>query len=178
MNKVFGDNIIWWISILLCVASILLVYTGGSSYITNHTVHVLIGVGIMYIFSRFNYKYFTNLSTILLVFSIILLILLIIIPNNDIGIISTKSGRWIDLGFMNLQPSELAKYSLVLFLCRNFYIHRSILNSSESASIQCLYIHILLPSFIVCVLILPFNFSTSALIGCIVLFLIFISGFH
>ena len=177
MVKVFGDKIIWWISLLLCIVSILLVYTGGSSYITNHTVHVLIGVGVMYIFSRFNYKYFTNLSTILLIISVILLVFLIMVPDYDAGVISTKSGRWIDLGFMNLQPSELAKYSLMLFLCRNFYIHRDVLKSSESESIKSLYIYILLPAFIVCVLILPFNFSTVALISSTVLLLIFISGY-
>ena len=177
MVKIFGDKIIWWLSLLLCVVSILLVYTGGSSYITNHTVHVLIGIGVMYIFSRFNYKYFTNLSTILLLISVLLLCFLLVFPNYDAGIISTKSGRWIDLGFMNLQPSELGKYSLILFLCRNLYVYRDVLKSSELESVKCLYLYILLPTCIVGVLILPFNFSTVVLIGSAVLLLVFISGY-
>ena len=67
MLKLFGDRIIWGVSILLCVTSILLVYSsGGYNSLTNHVTHLLMGLGLIFIFSRFNYKYFTNLSTILL----------------------------------------------------------------------------------------------------------------
>ena len=174
MFKVFGDKIIWWISILLFLISVLLVYSsGGSESIATHIPHLIMGLGLIFIFSRFNYKYFTNLSTILLFFSGLLLLYLVMSsvlnPVNRGGILAA---RWIKLGFISFQPSELAKYSLILFLCRNLVLYKTSLGSFRS-----FFIYIILPSVIICLLIFPSNLSTVVLISCIVLFLIFISGY-
>ena len=75
MIKIFGDTIIWWISILLFLISILLVYSsGGGESINSHLPHVIMGLGVVFIFSRFNYKYFTNLSMLLLIISGLMLL--------------------------------------------------------------------------------------------------------
>ena len=174
MFKVFGDKIIWWISILLFLTSVLLVYSsGGSESIATHIPHLMMGLGLIFIFSRFNYKYFTNLSTILLFFSGLLLLYLVMSsvlnPVNRGGILAA---RWIKLGFISFQPSELAKYSLILFLCRNLVLYKTSLGSFRS-----FFLYIILPSVIICLLIFPSNLSTVVLISCIILFLIFISGY-
>ena len=174
MFKVFGDKIIWWISILLFLTSVLLVYSsGGSESIATHIPHLIMGLGLIFIFSRFNYKYFTNLSTILLFFSGLLLLYLVMSsvlnPVNRGGILAA---RWIKLGFISFQPSELAKYSLILFLCRNLVLYKTSLGSFRS-----FFLYIILPSVIICLLIFPSNLSTVVLISCIILFLIFISGY-
>ena len=174
MFKVFGDKIIWWISILLFLTSVLLVYSsGGSESIATHIPHLIMGLGLIFIFSRFNYKYFTNLSTILLFFSGLLLLYLVMSsvlnPVNRGGILAA---RWIKLGFISFQPSELAKYSLILFLCRNLVLYKTSIGSFRS-----FFIYIILPSVIICLLIFPSNLSTVVLISCIILFLIFISGY-
>ena len=128
MIKLFGDKIIWWISILLCIASVLLVYSsGGASILITHNTHLILGLGLIFIFSRFNFRYFTNLSTILLISSILMLSFLIIFPEFDGNFISSLKGRWINFGIFTFQPSELAKYSLILFLCRNLFIHSELI---------------------------------------------------
>ena len=131
------------------------------------------GLWLIFIFSRFNYKYFTNLSTILLVLSGLLLIYLLISslydPINRGGVLAA---RWIRLGFISFQPSELAKYSLILFLCRNLVLYKTSLDSFSK-----FFMYIILPSVIICVLIFPSNLSTVVLISCIILFLVFISGY-
>ena len=77
MIKIFGDQVIWWVSMLLFLISVLLVYSsGGYSSIVSHIPHVIMAIGIVFIFSRFNYKYFTNLSTICLARSIVMALLL------------------------------------------------------------------------------------------------------
>ena len=173
MFILFGDKIIWWVSILLFVASILLVYSsGGGATLITHITHLIMGLGLMFIFSRFNYKYFTNLSTILVAISSLMLLILIIAPSYTGSIVSTIKGRWISFGMFSFQPSELAKYSLVLFLCRNLVMHRELLNNFKY-----LFIYILLPTILICLLIVPFNLSTVILIYLIVVFLIFISGY-
>ena len=174
MFKVFGDKIIWWISILLFLTSVLLVYSsGGSESIATHIPHLIMGLGVIFIFSRFNYKYFTNLSTILLILSGLLLFYLLVSsilnPVNRGGVLAA---RWIQLGFISFQPSELAKYSLILFLCRNLVLYTTSLGSFSN-----FFMYIIFPSVIICGLIFPSNLSTVVLISCIILFLVFISGY-
>mgnify|MGYP001449420114 CR=1 FL=1 len=171
MLKLFGDRIIWGVSILLCITSVLLVYSsGGYISLTNHITHLIMGLGLMFIFSRFNYKYFTNLSAILLLLSILMLIWLIISPSSYRGDI--LAGRWIKLGFISFQPSELAKYSLILFICRNLFVYKEKLNHFSS-----FFLYILLPAIIVCALIIQSNLSTVILIVVILFFVVFISGY-
>ena len=170
MIKLFGDKIIWWVSILLFLISILLVYSsGGYNSIMSHIPHVIMAIGIVSIFSRFNYKYFTNLSVILLLVSGILLLYLLIFPSLYPG---ANASRWIRVGFFSFQPSELAKYSLILFLSRNLFLYKNTMTSFISV-----FKYILLPSFFIIFLIIPSNLSTAILIILIVLFLLFFSGF-
>ena len=42
MIKIFGDQVIWWVSMLLFLISVLLVYSsGGYSSIVSHIPHVI-----------------------------------------------------------------------------------------------------------------------------------------
>ena len=173
MFNLFGDKIIWWVLILLFIASILLVYSsGGGATLITHITHIIMGLGLIFIFSRFNYRYFTNLSTILVAISSLMLFILIISPSYTGSVFSTIKGRWISFGMFSFQPSELAKYSLVLFLCRNLVLYKELLNK-----FMYLFLYILLPTILICLLIVPFNLSTVILIYLIVVFLIFISGY-
>ena len=171
MLKIFGDRIIWGIAILLFICSILLVYSsGGYKSLTNHITHLVMGIGLIYILSRFNFRYFTNLSTILLGLSVCMLIWLMISPDSYRG--DVMAGRWLKLGFFSFQPSELAKYSLILFLCRNLFVYKEKLNSFLP-----FFLYVLLPAILISLLIIQSNLSTVILIIAILFFIIFISGY-
>ena len=171
MVKIFGDKIIWSVSILLFLISVLLVYSsGGYQSLPIHITHLFMGLGLIFIFSRFNYKYFTNLSFILVLISSILLLWIIFNPSSYRG--DLLAGRWIKVGFLSFQPSELAKYSLVLFLCRNLVVYKESL-----MSFRLFFVYILLPTLIVSGLIIQSNLSTVLLIIIILFFIIFLSGY-
>ncbi len=171
MFKLFGDKIIWWTCILFFIISMLLVYSsGGSGLFINHVTHLLMGLGLVFIFSRFNYKYFTNLSTILLGASICMLLWLIINPSAYRG--DVLASRWIRMGFFSFQPSELAKYSLVLFVSRNLVLHEQ-----KLYLFRYFFSYIILPTIIISALIIQSNLSTVILIIGIVFFMVFISGY-
>ena len=126
MLKIFGDRIIWGVAILLFICSILLVYSsGGYQSLTNHITHLVMGIGLIYILSRFNFRYFTNLSTILLGLSVCMLIWLMISPDSYRG--DVMAGRWLKLGFFSFQPSEVAKLSTILILA--LVLERKIISS-------------------------------------------------
>ena len=60
--------------------------------------------------------FYKNISGLFLVFSIFLVILTIIFGNEING-----AKRWLDLGFFTLQPSELVKIALPIFLASYLY---------------------------------------------------------
>lgn len=71
---------------------------------------MVVGLSVMYFFSRLDYKKLKYVSNAFLLFSWFLVLLTIVI-----GKIKGESiTRWLDLGFFDLQPSELAKFGVVL----------------------------------------------------------------
>ncbi len=71
------------------------------------------GVGLvaMFIVAMVPIWFWRNMAALAYVVSLILLLLV-----EFIGVTGMGAQRWIDLGFMRLQPSELAKITLVMFL--------------------------------------------------------------
>lgn len=70
-----------------------------------------LGLTVMYVFSRLDYKKLKYFANIALVGSWGLVILTIIIGKIKGGEIN----RWLDLGPFDIQPSEIAKFAVVLF---------------------------------------------------------------
>jgi len=73
----------------------------------------VLSVGIVAVTLNIPVRFWYNVSGVLLVSSFILLAL-VLVPG--IGKIVNGSARWIDLGFYNLQPSEMAKLFFVFYL--------------------------------------------------------------
>ena len=78
---------------------------------------VVIGVGIMFVFSFFNYRYFKDYSWFVLLFFTVSLILISLTFYSQ-----TIRGirAWIFLGNLAFEPSELAKLALVILLAKYF----------------------------------------------------------
>lgn len=82
-------------------------------YIRNQAIYLLFGIGAMLFFARFPYKNWYKFAIPLLCITLVLLIA-VFIPG--IGIRALGAKRWINLGFFSLQPTELAKLALVIYL--------------------------------------------------------------
>src|SRR3989339_14154 len=82
-------------------------------YLKLQMVWIFLGLIVMTIFSFIDYKKLYFLSFVSLIFTTILLIV-VLIP----GVGSKIGGarRWIDFGFFSLQPTELAKFSIIMYL--------------------------------------------------------------
>lgn len=111
--------------LLLLVLAIGLVMLLSSSYFYafyntsgNDSLHyfkrqfffAISGLVIMYVVSKLDYKYLKLFGTLGMGVSLLLLVVVLLMPSED-GI-----KRWIDLGFFQFQPSEVAKFMLILFL--------------------------------------------------------------
>jgi len=108
----------WPLIVLLCaIASvgILMLYSvaGGRMDVWAQTQmeRFLMGLTAMFIVAMVPIYIWRNLSALGYIVSMILLIIVEFAGTKGMG-----AQRWIDLGFMNLQPSELMKITLVMFL--------------------------------------------------------------
>ena len=120
-NQRFSDKLLafdytlFFLILLLGIMSLFAMYSserGNFSYHTqNHLYRFSLFFLLFIIISFFNISYIFKSAYI---FYIIVLILLLMV--DSFGIIASGSKRWINLFFINLQPSELMKVSLILFL--------------------------------------------------------------
>lgn len=113
----------WWLILLICcVASVgiasLYSAAGGSMEPWASRQLVRFGVGIvgMVIVALVNIKWWYRLTWPLYFIGLILLLIVEIKGHVGMG-----AQRWIDLGFMQLQPSELMKIAVVMALARHFH---------------------------------------------------------
>ncbi len=76
-------------------------------------IWILLGIILLFFFSFFDYHRFYFLSFYLMIFNIILL-LVVLVPG--LGHSAGGARRWINLGTFKLQPTEIAKLTIILYL--------------------------------------------------------------
>mgnify|MGYP001603576245 CR=1 FL=1 len=82
-------------------------------YVKDQIFWIILGFVALLFFTNFNYHRFYNMAIPLLITSIILLVL-VFIPGIGLKLLGAK--RWIDFRFFTLQPSEIVKLSLAIYL--------------------------------------------------------------
>lgn len=87
-------------------------YTQGDSYYYLIRQLIFIGLGLagMIAFSFFNYNKFHKIAPIILGVAYFSLLIVLILPAGEGNV-----KRWIPMGIFNIQPSELAKFAIILF---------------------------------------------------------------
>ncbi len=127
LSKVEGDRYIWLIMICLAIFSILSVYSASGTlafrnhsgqteiYLFRHSVLILMGLGLMVLASKANYRIYSRLAQILLWVSIPLLLITLIF-GSDIN----DARRWITVPVIHIsfQTSDLAKVALIMYVAR------------------------------------------------------------
>ena len=83
------------------------------SFAIKHGIFLVIALGVGAITFMVPTKWWYRSATLFLVFSLVLLAL-VLIPG--IGLEVKGARRWLDLGVINLQPSEVAKFTMMLYL--------------------------------------------------------------
>ncbi len=121
-DKIFSLDPILIASILILgLISFFSMYSTANGEFDYHTKsHILrffvfFGMFILVSFFRINFWYNSSIP----IYFVILILLLLV---KFFGLTSSGSQRWLDLYFLNLQPSELMKIGLILFLAK--YYHR------------------------------------------------------
>ena len=83
-------------------------------YLIRQGGFALVGITAMFIIGKVNYERYRAVAKMLLIFSIILLVL-VLIPGIGTGRLTHGAQRWIRLGPIQFQPSEIAKVGIILY---------------------------------------------------------------
>ena len=174
IDKIFAfDFILLFLVLLLGIISIFAMYSSDQGTFAYHTVSHLYRFCSFFllfiIISFFRLQYIYKSSYF---FYIVVLILLFAV--DSFGVIASGSKRWINLFFINLQPSELMKVSLIIFLAR-YYNKIPSQNVSNIKYIFVPFLSFLVPVFLV---VAQPDLGTAVLIAISGLIVIWLSGFR
>ena len=94
-------------------------YYYGNSYffITRQAAFAVFGVAAMLVISTFDYHHFHKLSVVVFGIAVFLLVFLLVCRYAHIESIAPPEGdatRWLDFGIVSFQPSEIAKFGLIV----------------------------------------------------------------
>ena len=158
---------------MLCLISIVevfsasssLVYSSGDHWgpISRHLVFLAVGTLCVCLIHNLPYQWFTLIGMILLPTSVILLIWVMFMGRIN------NAARWIDLGFVQFQPSEFAKMAVVIITA--FILSKG---RTEDGANPKAFKYILIIAGTICAIILPENFSTAFLLFGVVVLMMFI----
>lgn len=183
VKRLKGDKTIWAVVVLLALISFLPVYSASTNlvyvigkgstigYLIKHLVHLFIGFIIIFWIHKVPYHIFRALSLIGIPI-VILLLIYTLVQGTTIG--GANASRWIQIPFIGIgfQTSTLAFTVLMIYVAR--YLAKV---SDKEYSFKDSLLELWLPVFGVLALILPANFSTTALIFSMVCMLVYIGQY-
>lgn len=178
-----GDKGIWGIVAALAIFSFLPVYSASSNlaylygdgstlpYLLKHGAHLILGFVILYGVHKIPHHYFKGLSLIALP---VVFLLLVITMAEGTTIGGANASRWIRIPFVGItfQTSALAGVVLMTFVAR--YLSRI---KDKEVTFKESFFYLWLPVFMLLALILPANFSTTAIFFSMIVMLVFVGGY-
>ncbi|MAP99426.1 MAG: cell division protein FtsW [Flavobacteriaceae bacterium] len=184
LENIRGDKTLWAVLLLLAGFSFLPVYSAASNlayisgggntinFLFKHLIHLSLGFTFMFFLQKIPYRYFRGISILMLPVVIVLLIYTLFQP--EISNSLTNTSRWIKIPIVGFtfQPSTLAGVILMIYVSR-YLAKIKDLEIRFSQSIIPLWI----PALLILILILPANFSTTAILFFMIILLCYIGGY-
>lgn len=173
-----GDRIIWVIIIILVVVSLLSVYSSTGSlaykvragntfyYLARQFKFSLIGFIVIFFIHLIPYQLFSKFSVAALIITIPLLVFTLFFGSSI-----NDASRWLQIPGtgLTIQPSDFAKVTMVMFVAKVLSVKQN-----EIDDFKGVFLKIFAAVTVVCLLILPANLSTAAMVFAIVFLLMFV----
>ncbi|WP_196890702.1 FtsW/RodA/SpoVE family cell cycle protein [Aureivirga marina] len=183
LKQLKGDRVIWAVVAALAIFSFMpiysastnLVYVVGNGSTTGHLLKhaflLFFGFGIIYFVHKIPYRYFSG-GSILMLYIVIPLLVYTLFQGQVIA--GANAARWVRIPIVNFtfQPSTLASVVLMIYVAR--YLAQ---RKNEDIDLKESLWKLWLPVAVVLALILPANFSTTAILFTMVLLVCFIGGY-
>jgi cell division protein FtsW len=181
MIKSYKNSIIIIIcTLILVITGVVMVYSASKYsaslnydnkffYMKKQLIGAILGLGGMVATSFINHKIYKKFYIVAYMIGVVLLAI-VFVP----GLSKSSYGatRWVNLGFFTIQPSEIAKFCLVLFLSAMLSKGKDINKPSKLLSV-------LFGGVVYCVLImLEPNMSITICVGLTLVAILFIGGLN
>lgn len=151
-------------------------YGDSAYFIKKQTIWLIVGAVVMYTVSHLNPGIFYRTAPHLYAVTIILLVLVLIF-----GFVGNGAQRWISIGPITVQPSEIAKLTMIMLLAKYFSDNEERATDITSNKNTLIY-GTLIPA---CIMLAPIilvmlqkHLSCIIILGMIGLLLIFCSGIN
>jgi cell division protein FtsW len=159
-----------WVMVMSASTSIAETYTGNAAYFsTRHGVYIILGIIVAFLVSRISLDWWQKTDWLWLLLGGLGLVA-VLIPG--IGHEVNGSARWLNLGLMKIQPSEIVKLTAVLYISGYLIRRQAEVQNQWSGFIKPL---VILGVIIVLLLLEPDFGSVVVLMGA-VLVLLFLGG--
>jgi cell division protein FtsW len=135
----------------------------------RHLVNVLLSFVVIIVFAKIDYHLLQKHTRNLMIFALFCLVAVIVVGTTIKG-----AKRWINVGPLNFQPSELAKFALVLHLARMMAEKQEYIKDMKRAFLPLMFWIAVTAG---CIAIQP-NFSTAGVIFLLGMILVFIGNGH
>jgi cell division protein FtsW len=182
-ENIKGDKTIWAIIAVLAVFSFLPVYSSSTNlvyvagkgttlgYLLKHAILLSLGFVIVYATHRIPFKYFSGLSVLML--PVVMLLLIFTLTQGTV-IGGANASRWINIPIIGIgfQTSTLAAVVLMIYVSR--YLAK---NKEKEIHFKESFLYLWIPVGLVLLLILPANFSTTAITFVMIMLLVFLGGY-
>ncbi|HUW93577.1 MAG TPA: FtsW/RodA/SpoVE family cell cycle protein [Bacteroidales bacterium] len=173
-----GDRYMWGLIALFMLVSLLSVYSSsvGVAYSSHHGntfyflrtqfIMLFIGLVIIVVTHWIPYINYMRYATLAMGISIALLIVTLVA-----GVNINEASRWLEIPVIGLriQPSDIAKVVLVIYLARGLTIYQNKLHNFRIVTLN-----LVAPVAVVCLLIMSENLSTALMIFAISMIILFV----
>ena len=136
-------------------------------YASRQLLYITISLVSFYIIISLNYKFWINWSYRILFASILSLVLIIPFGKRALG-----ASRWIDFGFITIQPSEFAKIAIVLALAKFF----SKIKANDIKKLKTIIKSFLIIAFPVLLIIIQPDLATTIIVLGVFVVMLFVIG--
>lgn len=174
------DKILLLAIIVLSIFGIIMIYSASSiwseykfndsfHYLKYQSIFFIIGLIVMFVVSKIDYKiYYQKARSILLI--CIILLILVLIPG--IGSVRNGSRSWFGIGSLGIQPSEFAKLGMIIFTSKYLTNSNKFLKSYKQGVFPILGILF----FLFGLIMLQPDMGTGAILVVSIIALLFIAG--
>lgn len=177
INKILrGDKVIWIVSLILGIISLIVVYSATSALavskyegdtgkvLMKHLGMLIFGFAMMILASRINYKRYAKIALLLMIPCLALLLYTLVFGRNI-----NDASRSINVGGFSFQPSEMAKIILITYLARQL-----IMMEGSVYNFKDFLLRLALPILVTAALIFSENLSTAVILVAVCMVLLFI----
>lgn len=173
-----GDKLIPILAFLISAFGVLMIYSASYYqaeltyndkyfFLKKQLIGLVIGTISMIFFCFFNYKNLIKIRYVLLAVSFVLLALIF----TPIGIENYGARRWLKVGGFTIQPSEIAKFSFIVF-CAGYFSK----NPQKADSFKGVLVPLLVGGGLCVLIMLEPNMSITVLTLALIISMIFVGG--